>query len=106
MEIPRSTREMRARRKRPQFFKVHAGDAVYYTGGMFYVSVRLAIDSSLAKISEANLRLAASPSDYYTMIRTCILYCWLGKNIPATPRLVIEDQELWKMSICEEQLAL
>ena len=33
-----STREMPTRRKRS---KVHAGD---YTGGMFYVNVRLAID--------------------------------------------------------------
>ena len=41
---------------------------LYYTGGMFYVNVRLAIDPSLAKISEADLRLAASNSDYYTMI--------------------------------------
>ena len=35
---------------------------------MFYVNVRLAIDPSLAKISGADLRLAASTSDYYTMI--------------------------------------
>ena len=41
---------------------------LYYTGGMFYVNVRLAIDPSLAKISEADLRLVASNSDYYTMI--------------------------------------
>ena len=43
-KIPRSTRKMRARRKRSQFFKVHAGDALYYAGSMFYVNVRLAID--------------------------------------------------------------
>ena len=53
-------------------FKVHAGDALYYTVSMFYVmfyvNVRLAIDTSLAKISGADLRLAASTSDYYTMI--------------------------------------
>ena len=51
--------------KGPSFFKVHAGDTVYYTGGMFYVNVRLAIDPSLAKISGANLRLAASTSRCY-----------------------------------------
>ena len=67
-KIPRSTRKMRGRRKRSQFFKVHAGDALYYTGSMFYVNVRLAIDPSLAKISGADLRLASSTSDYYTMI--------------------------------------
>ena len=61
-KIPRSTREMRARRKRSQFFKVHAGDALYYTCSMFYVNVRLAINPSLAKISGADLRLAASTS--------------------------------------------
>ena len=66
-KIPRSTREMRARRERPQFFKVHAGDAVYYTGGTFYVNVRLAIDPSLTKISGANLRLAASTSRIITL---------------------------------------
>ena len=68
MEIPRSTRKMRTRRKRSQFFKVHAGDALYYIGSMFYVNVKLAIDPSLAKISGADLRLAVSTSDYYTMI--------------------------------------
>ena len=34
----------------------------------FMSIVRLAIDPSLAKISGADLRLAASTSDYYTMI--------------------------------------
>ena len=48
--------------------KVHAGDALYYIGSMFYVNVRLAIDPSLAKISGVDLQLAASTSDYYTMI--------------------------------------
>ena len=72
-----STREMQACRKRSQFFKVHAGN---YTDGMVYVNVRLAIDPSLAKISEADLRLAASTSDYYAMIYTCILYSWLEKK--------------------------
>ena len=67
-KIPRSTRKMRARRKTSQFFKVRAGDALYYTGSMFYVNVRLAIDPSLAKINGADLRLVASTSDYYTMI--------------------------------------
>ena len=44
---------MRARWKRSQFFKVHAGDTKnYYTGGMFYVTVRLAIDPSLAKLAK------------------------------------------------------
>ena len=54
--------------KRSKFFKVDAGDALYYTGSMFYVNVRLAIDPSLAKISGADVRLAAWTSDYYTMI--------------------------------------
>ena len=82
----RSTREMRARRKRSRCMQE------IILVGMFYVNVRLAIDLSLAKISEADSRLAASTSDYYAMIKTCILYSWQEKNhLCNTYRLVIED---------------
>ena len=50
-----------ARRKGSQFFKVQEIH-LYYTGGMFSINVRLAIDPS--KISEADRRLAGSASDY------------------------------------------
>ena len=63
---------------------------LYYTGGMFYVNVRLAIYPSLAK-------LAKRIGDY-TMISTCILFSWLGKTTSSTPTLVIEGQEWRKIT--------
>ena len=76
----RSTREMRARRKRSRCMQE------IILVGMFYVNVRLAIDPSLAKISEADSRIAASTSDYYAMIKNLHpLLVARKKNTSATP---------------------
>ena len=82
-------REMRARRKRSQFFKVHAGyTSLLYTGGMFYVNVRLAIDPSLAKLANRIYNLQHQLA-IITDINLHPLFLARKKTTSATPWLVI-----------------
>ena len=65
-KIPPSTRGMRARRKGPGYMQeMH----LYYTGDMFYVNVRLAIDLSLTKLAKWTYDLR-----HRLAIFTCIAY--------------------------------
>ena len=83
----------------PSFSKCMQEMHLCYTGGMFYVNVRLAIHPSLAKLAKRICDLQHRLAIIYYDINLHPFFLVRKKITFATPRLVIKDQELRKTSI-------